>query len=172
MKVRAAGSNVTGQIDFVSGDIVGRDKITFNLSLIEDERTAATLKASLDVIQHVSSLLNDVSLSTYFDGADVWTSTNTSFWLKDALDPLHAAMSAVHEIYMKTFRDVEALLDGADDASVNVALQILSRRHSETIITRDNLQGMRASIGTLSGIPDEIKSYLDFVSIIFFAQQV
>ena len=62
VKGQSGGVSVAGRIGSIIGDIVGRDNITLNLSLIEDTHTAATLKASLDLIQHVSSLLNDVTL--------------------------------------------------------------------------------------------------------------
>jgi hypothetical protein len=71
---------------------------------IENPQTVATLKLSFDLLQNIWPFVSQKLM----DRAD---EPDSSFWIKDVLNPLHAAMSSVHEIYMTTFQEVEKLLD-------------------------------------------------------------
>jgi hypothetical protein len=95
------------------------------------------------------TLLQELVLRSLPSNGQAGGTAGASFWIKHALDPLHGAMSSVHEIYMKTFKEAEQLLDEKKSGSLNVAIELLSRRHSETRMTRENLQGMRTSIPNL-----------------------
>lgn len=158
---RRNGVTISGTMGDVDGDVVGRDKIELNLTLIENPETSETLRTALEFMQRASSLLEDASAKRRLYAPVGERSPTLSFWIREALDPLHGAMKSVHSIYLTTFGDVERLLDDNDPTSLNVALQLLSRRHLETRETRMELQAFRISIRELDGIPVEIQKYLD-----------
>jgi hypothetical protein len=81
-------------------------------------------------------------------------------------------MSTVHEIYIRTFEELECILDKRESAALNVALQLLMRRHKETSQTRENLQSLRTSVRDLNSVPDEIVSYLSVCESYFFASTI
>jgi hypothetical protein len=83
------------------------------------------LKPSLDVIRGIIGLVRDKR------------GEKRDFWLNIVLEPLHSAMGAVHETYIKTFDEaLQRLLK--DDASLTELLEFLRDRHRETLSIRES----------------------------------
>ena len=113
------------------------------------------LSSSLKLLRNASSLVQELIQKAKADplAAEL-------FWVKEALDPLHSAMSSVHEIYLRAFYDLRRILDDDPQGSLTEALEYLSKCHLETQTTRESLQGMRRSLRLLVGVPVEIGGYL------------
>ena len=155
------------QVFTFNGSIV----VGTQINRIEDPATSAALQSSLVVLQQAMSLIRELNFKKFDIETNSKRPIESSFWLDEALNPLHNAMSTVHEIYIRTFEELECILDKRESAALNVALQLLMRRHKETSQTRENLQGLRSSVRDLNSVPDEIVSYLRVCEFVFFFSQ-
>ena len=72
---------------------------------------------------------------------------------------MQSAMSTVHETYIRTF-DEAFQLSLRDDADLLELLKFLSDRHSETEVSRDDLQGLRHATHSLNDLPTVVRDYL------------
>lgn len=155
---QSGGINIDGAVHAVQRDMIGRDKIEINFAPAPG--MAAQLDAALALIGNASNLISDLSHDLMASRKATQATEQSSFWLREALEPLHAAMSTVHEIYVASFRRVETILRDDEPSTLPDALDFLSKRHLETRAVRESLQAMRISISGFGEAPDEIRHYL------------
>ena len=110
------------------------------------------LKPSLDVIRGIIGFLHDKR------------GEKRDFWLNIVLEPLHSAMGAVHETYIKNIKTFDEAFQRLlkDDASLTELLEFLRDRHRETLSIRDNLQAF--------GMPPALWTGIHPLFVIIFRQ--
>jgi hypothetical protein len=162
--IHNGGVTISGEVRDILGDIVGNNKYAFYLNGSQED-AERVMKSVLEIVHETSARLEAAWKKTNKVAREV---PSASFWINEVLDPLHSAMEAVHAIYIATFVAVKAKLDADEPASLNSAIDLLSARHFDSRLTRQNLHALRGSIDKLLGRPEEIETYLSACEKYFF----